>query len=140
KVTGYYTRTLRDNPDALAYLEKRGLAHPELIDAFGLGFADRTLGYRLPAANRKAGAEIRGDLQRLGVLRESGHEHMRGSLVVPIRDAAGRIVNLYGRKIRDNLRKGTPDHLYLPGPRRGVLNLAAFAASEDMILAEAPID
>lgn len=140
KVTGYYTRTLRDNPDALAYLEKRGLAHPELIDAFGLGFADRTLGYRLPAANRKAGAEIRGDLQRLGVLRESGHEHMRGSLVVPIRDAAGRIVNLYGRKIRDNLRKGTPDHLYLPGPRRGVLNLASFTASEDMILAEAPID
>lgn len=140
KVTGYYTRCLRDNPDALAYLEKRGLAHPELIDAFGLGFADRTLGYRLPAANRKAGAEIRGDLQRLGVLRESGHEHMRGSLVVPIRDAAGRIVNLYGRKIRDNLRKGTPDHLYLPGPRRGVLNLAAFGPSEDMILAEAPID
>lgn len=140
KVAGYYTRTLRANPDALAYLEKRGLIHPELIDTFGLGFADRTLGYRLPAANRKAGAEIRGDLQRLGVLRESGHEHLRGSLVVPIRDGAGRIVNLYGRKIRDNLRKGTPDHLYLPGPRRGVLNLAAFAASKEMILAEAPLD
>jgi DNA primase len=140
KVAGYYTRTLRANPDALAYLEKRGLIHPELIDTFGLGFADRTLGYRLPAANRKAGAEIRGDLQRLGVLRESGHEHLRGSLVVPIRDDAGRIVNLYGRKIRDNLRKGTPDHLYLPGPRRGVLNLGAFAASEEMILAEAAID
>lgn len=140
KVAGYYTRTLRANPDALAYLEKRGLVHPELIDSFGLGFADRTLGYRLPAANRKVGAEIRGDLQRLGVLRESGHEHLRGSLVVPIRDGAGRIVNLYGRKVRDNLRKGTPDHLYLPGPRRGVLNLAAFAASEELILAEAPID
>lgn len=110
KVTDYYTRALRANPDALAYLAKRGLAHPELIDTFGLGFADRTLGYRLPAANRKAGADVRGQLQRLGVLRESGHEHLRGSLVVPIRDAHGRIVNLYCRKIRDNLRKGTPDH------------------------------
>lgn len=140
KVTGYYTRSLRANPDALEYLAKRGLAHPELIDAFGLGFADRTLGYRLPAANRKAGAEIRSQLQRLGLLRESGHEHMRGSLVVPIRDASGAVVDMYGRKIRDNLRKGTPDHLYLPGPHKGVLNLPAFAASEEMILTEAPLD
>lgn len=138
-VVDYYTRSLRTNPDALAYLDKRGLAHTELIDAFGLGFADRTLGYRLPEKNRKAGAEVRGNLQRLGVLRESGHEHMRGSLVVPIRDAGGQVVNLYGRKVRDNLRAGTPDHLYLPGPRRGVLNWAAFTA-EEVILAEAPID
>lgn len=140
EVAGYYTRTLKGTPEALDYLAKRGLAHAELIDTFGLGFADRTLAYRLPGANRKAGADVRGQLQRLGVLRESGHEHLRGSLVVPIRDGTGRIVNLYGRKIRDNLRKGTPDHLYLPGPHRGVFNLEAFAASDELILAEAVID
>lgn len=140
EVAGYYTRTLKGTPEALDYLAKRGLAHAELIDTFGLGFADRTLAYRLPGANRKAGADVRGQLQRLGVLRESGHEHLRGSLVVPIRDGTGRIVNLYGRKIRDNLRKGTPDHLYLPGPHRGVFNLGAFAASDELILAEAVID
>lgn len=139
-VVDYYTRALRTNPEALAYLAKRGLTHPELIDVFGLGFADRTLGYRLPEKNRKAGADVRGQLQRLGVLRDSGHEHLRGSLVVPIRDAAGGVVNLYGRKVGDNLRAGTPDHLYLPGPRRGVLNGSAFAASDEMILCEAPID
>ena len=140
EVVDYYTRALRANPEALAYLAKRGLTHPDLIDAFGLGFADRTLGYRLPAANRKAGADVRGQLQRLGVLRDSGHEHLRGSLVVPIRDAAGTVVNLYGRKIRDDLRKGTPDHLYLPGPHRGVLNWPALVASDEMILCEAAID
>jgi len=140
EVAAYYTRTLKGTPEALDYLARRGLAHGELIDTFGLGFADRTLAYRLPGANRKAGADVRGQLQRLGVLRDSGHEHLRGSLVVPIRDGAGRIVNLYGRKIRDNLRKGTPDHLYLPGPHRGVFNLGAFAASDELILAEAVID
>ena len=140
EVADYYTRTLKATPEALAYLAKRGLAHSELIDTFGLGFADRTLGYRLPEKNRKAGADVRGQLQRLGVLRDSGHEHLRGSLIVPIRDASGGVVNLYGRKIGDNLRKGTPDHLYLPGPHRGVLNLTAFAASDEMILCEAPID
>ena len=139
EVADYYTRALKANPEGLAYLAKRGLAHPELIDAFGLGFADRTLGYRLPAANRKAGAEVRGRLQRLGVLRETGHEHLRGSLVVPIRDATGTVVNFYGRKIRDDLRKGTPDHLYLPGPHRGMLNWPALT-QEEVILCEAPID
>ena len=48
------------------------------LDGFGhfrLGFANRTLGYRLRAGSRKGGAEVRGRLQRLGVLRESGYEH-----------------------------------------------------------------
>jgi DNA primase catalytic core len=140
EVVGYYHTALKQTPEATAYLERRGLVHGELIDAFRLGYADRTLGYRLPAANRKAGAEIRGRLQALGVLRESGHEHLRGSLVVPIFDAHGRVANLYGRKIRDDLRAGTPDHLYLPGPHRGVFNVGAFAASDELILCEALID
>jgi DNA primase len=139
EVVGFYHQTLRETPEALAYLERRGLVHPELIDTFRLGYADRTLGYRLPAASRKAGAEVRGRLQQLGVLRESGHEHLRGSLVVPIFDAQGRVANLYGRKVRDDLRAGTPDHLYLPGPHRGVLNPAALG-SEELILCEAPLD
>jgi DNA primase len=139
EVVGFYHQTLQQTPEALAYLERRGLVHPELIDTFRLGYADRTLGYRLPAATRKAGAEVRGRLQRLGVLRESGHEHLRGSLVMPIPDMEGRVANLYGRKVRDDLRAGTPDHLYLPGPHRGVLNPAALA-SEELILCEAPLD
>jgi len=140
EVVGYYHTALKQTPEAMAYLERRGLVHGELIDGFRLGYADRTLGYRLPAANRKAGAEIRGRLQALGVLRESGHEHLRGSLVVPIFDAHGRVANLYGRKIRDDLRPGTPDHLYLPGPHRGVFNVGVFAASDELILCEALID
>lgn len=87
-----------------------------------MGFANRTLGLRLPAINRKAGAEVRTRLQRLGVLRESGHEHFNGSLVIPVMDAAGNVVEVYGRKITSGLRPGTPLHLYLPGPRAGVFN------------------
>jgi|688.fasta_scaffold46741_3 DNA primase len=139
EVVDYYHATLKRTPEALAYLERRGLVHPELVDAFRLGFADRTLGYRLPEKSRKAGAEIRGRLQGVGVLRESGHEHLRGSLVIPITDPHGRVLNLYGRKIRDDLRAGTPDHLYLPGPHRGVFNPAALS-SEELILTEALID
>lgn len=35
--------------------------------------------YRLPAKNRILGSEMRGRLQKLGLIRESGHEHFDGS-------------------------------------------------------------
>jgi len=56
------------------------------VERFRLGFANRTLGYRLPAKNRKEGAAIRERLQALGAIRGSGHEHLNGSLVVPVFD------------------------------------------------------
>src|SRR5690348_12079717 len=74
RIVSYYHQTLNDTPDALKYLEQRGLTHPEMIARFRLGFADRTLGLRLPPKNRKAGAEMRARLERLGIFRESsGH-------------------------------------------------------------------
>lgn len=140
-VVDFYHRALKESPEGLAYLKKRGLAHPELIETFRLGLADRTLGYRLPARNRQAGAQIRGRLQKVGVYRSSGHEHLAGSLVVPILDhESGRVRQLYGRKLLDNLRKGTPTHLYLPGPMAGVWNGDALARSDEIILCESLID
>jgi hypothetical protein len=140
QVTAFYHATLLESPEALAYLAKRGLDHRAAIDQFQVGYANRTLGYQLPDTVLKAGRAIRGRLQQLGVLRTSGHEHLSGSLVVPIQDLEGRVVGLYGRKIRDDLREGTPIHLYLPGPHRGVWNEPALAASTEIILCEALLD
>jgi len=142
QVIGYYHQTLKESPEALGYLEKRGLVHPELVDRFQLGYANRTLGYRLPAMNRKAGQEIRTRLQKLGVLRDSGHEHLNGSLVVPILGEGGEGLGAYGRKITPahQLRAGTPLHLYLPGPHRGVFNVEALVSSKEVILCEALLD
>jgi DNA primase catalytic core len=140
-VVDYYHQTLKQSPEALGYLEQRGLRSPDAIDRFRLGFANRTLGLRLPAKNRKEGEELRGRLAELGVIREeTGHEHFNGSLVVPIFDAAGDVVGMYGRKITPNLRPGTPLHLYLPGPHRGVWNLDALRESKEIILCESLID
>jgi DNA primase len=136
----YYHERLKQTPEALAYLARRGLDDAELIERFRLGFADRSLGLRLPEKTRKAGHEIRARLQKLGLLRESGHEHFNGSIVIPVVSPTGEITEVYGRKIRDDLRPGTPYHLYLPGPHRGVWNEAALTASREVILCEALID
>lgn len=140
QVVDYYHATLQHSPDALAYLQSRGLHHPELIDTFKLGFANRTLGLRLPDKNRKAGAELRTQLQRIGVLRESGHEHFNGSIVVPVFDTSGAVVEMYGRKLLDNLRTGTPKHTYLPGEHAGVWNAAALQSTTEIILCESLLD
>ena len=141
-VLDYYHQTLKQSPEVLEYLDSRGLNHPELIETFKLGYANRTLGYRLPEANRQAGAELRGKLKDIGLLRSSGHEHFTGSLVVPIINENGLITEVYGRKILGKrLRKGTPQHLYLPNAHEGVWNVHSLAAcSGEVILCEALID
>ena len=136
----YYHETMLTSLEALAYLASRGLDHPELISRFKLGYANRTMGLRLPAKNRLSGADIRARLQKVGIYRESGHEHFNGSLVVPVIGEDGKVAEVYGRKIRDDLRKGTPLHLYLPGPHRGVWNEAGLAGQQEVILCEALID
>lgn len=143
QVIDYYHACLKQSPEALAYLESRGIAGSvarEAIDTFKLGFANRTLGLRLPEKNRLAGAEIRTRLQRIGLYRESGHEHFNGSLIVPVINEQGSVTEVYGRKITDGLRKGTPLHLYLPGPHRGVWNVQALATHKEIILCEALLD
>ena len=142
QVIDAYHTTLQTHAEGLAYLASRGLDHPDLIATFRLGVANRTLGYQLPEKNRVQGAAVRGALQRIGLLRESGHEHFNGSLVIPVTDAAGNIVEVYGRKLTPThqLRPGTPLHLYLPGPHRGVFNLDGWRGAEEVILCEALID
>ncbi len=164
RVIGFYHETLKQSPEAQAYLAARGLSHPEVVDHFKLGFANRTLGYRLPDMQVKTGAAIRGALQRIGIYRGTGHEHFNGSLTIPIfdaqgsasgsalpavaagagcagaADADGHVVEVYGRKVGERLREGTPLHLYLPGPHRGVFNEQGLADQQEAILCEALID
>ncbi len=142
QVIDYYHETLKTSPEALDYLEKRGLKNAELIDTFKLGYANRTLAYRLPQSNRQEGSEIRGQLEDIGILREStGHEHFNGCLVVPVMDQNGVITEVYGRKLLGKrLRKDCAQHLYLPGPHEGVWNAQAVKTSPEIILCESLID
>lgn len=141
QVVGYYHDTMKRRPEGLAFLQSRGLIHNELMEHFRLGLADRSLGLRLPEKTRKAGAEIRGRLERIGIYRNTGHEHFNGSLIVPIFDEGGNVAQVYGRKVRDDLRPGTPLDLYLPGAMKGVWNADGIAASHgEVILTASLID
>jgi DNA primase catalytic core len=142
-VADAYHATLKQSPEALAYLTQRGLVHVELVDAFGLGYANKSLTYRLPPGYSREGKEVRAKLQRVGVYRESGHEHLNGCLVVPVVDLeTGAVKQMYGRRIAPGhkIPAGQPKHLYLSMPLAGVWNEAALVASREVIVCEALID
>jgi hypothetical protein len=144
QVVDYYHARLRENPAALAYLAKRGIAHEEALTRFKIGFVDRTLGLRLPNNQRVTGAALRARLTAMGILRQTGHEHLRGRIVFPVPaftpgapDDWTVIGTIYGRAVGDVEKNER--HLFLPGPQRGIWNPAALRAPE-IILTEGIID
>ncbi len=137
----YYHARLKESPDALAYIKARGLDHPEVIDTFKLGVADRSLGLRLPEKNRRAGAEIRARLQKIGLLRESGHEHFNGSLVIPIlNDSRGRPSRSMAASCATICAPARPSTCICPYRMLYIFNLTALQLSKEIILCEALID
>lgn len=133
QVTEFYHRSFYRDPAAAEYLAKRGIKHEEAIQTFKIGYANRTLNYAVSE-------EVRAGLKEIGIFRDSGHEHFSGSVAIPVFDENGNTVEMYGRKVNNDLRKGTPLHLYLPGAHRGIWNRQAFKASKEIILCEALID
>lgn len=141
QVINYYQEQLKKNEQAIEYLKVRKIYSEEILEVFKIGFADRTLGLRIPFSNREEGKELRERLQKLGIIRETGHEHFNGSAVFPIFDK-DNITEVYGRKVTNGLRKGTPMHTYLPGPHGGIFNYSHLAANNprEIILCESIID
>jgi DNA primase len=135
QVIDYYNRTLKETIDGLDYLRSRGITVGEAIDHFRIGYGNRTLGLKLPTMDSKAGRDIRSRLQHVGLVRRSGHEHLNGCIAFPITaaDGSGQVVDIYGRKTGNHLRKGTPLHMHL-SEGRGVWNVEAFHAGNEVIL------
>ena len=131
RVAGFYAKTLHKDRAGLDYLKSRRLDDPAMLETFQVGYCNGTLKNALP----KAG-EIIGQLQALGVLNEKGNECFYGRVIVPILDAAGNVVSLYGRRLSDE----QPRHLYLKGENRGVFNGIAAKTSQSLFITEAVFD
>lgn len=131
RVAGFYSKTLFKDRAGLDYLKARRLDDPAMLETFSVGYCNGTLRNALP----KAG-EIIAQLQAVGVLNERGNEVFYGRVVVPMFDAAGNVVSLYGRRLDDE----QPRHLYLKGSHRGVFNNIAAKTSQSLIVTEAALD
>ncbi len=131
RVVSFYHATFLEDPRAMAYLKGRGITDNALFTDFRIGFANGTLLNTIPDDG-----EITSALKEIGILNDKGHELFYGSVVFPIMNENKDCVGIYGRRITE----GETDHLYLPGPRRGVFNFQAARRSPSLILTESVID
>ena len=135
KVVSYYQHTFTEDSRGINYLKnERGIKDNQSFKDFYTGYANGTLLEILPQDE-----DVIKALKRIGILNNKGHEIFYNCVVFPLYDSKGAIVNLYGRNIdQDN----EVSHLYLPGPRAGLVKPAysAVKRSESIILTESIID
>jgi DNA primase catalytic core len=138
RVAGFYARTLHKDRAGLDYLAGRGLAQPAMLETFRVGYCNGTLKTALPQAG-----EVVTQLQALGVLNAKGNEVFYGRVVVPILDAAGGVVGLYGRKVEGEgarLNADSARHIYLGGSHRAAFNAGAARHAARLVFTEAIFD
>ena len=134
RVVTFYARALHKDRGGLDYLQGRGLADPTMMETFQVGYCNGTMLAAVPS-------ELRAGLISLGVLNVRGREHFEGCVTVPIGSADSSpegpmVTGIYGRRITD----GEVNHLYLPGPHRGVFNAVAARHSKSLLVCEAILD
>jgi DNA primase len=140
-VAEYYHKRLYDTKDAIAYLESRGIASPELFERYKIGFADGSILSKISDKQKEqlvaTGIIRKRDDSSLPLARQGAYyEHFRGCIVFPITNDSGKVVCMYGRRTGD--RK--PKHLYLSGEHKSMWNRKASKVYDEIVLVESIID
>jgi DNA primase len=123
-----YCRSYQESRTAQEYISSRGL-DPALAKQYKAGYVDGSLLDRV--SRDSADWKL---LQEIGIITEHGNEHFRTCVVFPLTAFNQFTVNVYGRAV------STDQHLYLPGPRRGLFNWTVAKNYEELILTESIID
>jgi DNA primase len=126
----FYQQQLHRNPEALHYLEQRGLHDPTTIKELRIGYA--------PGGNLRRHLTAQGYsfdfLQLLGLLNAQGHDAFYRRVVFPCCQE-GRVINLYGRSIAAAFA-----HRFLPGSKGGLFAWNSVRQFPTVILVEGLFD
>jgi DNA primase len=136
----HYKYVLKNTPLALDFMERRSVSAPGVIETFQLGYSNKSLIGLLPTLQSNAGKAKRAEMERVGVIRHGGHETLVVSLIIPLFDAEGRVVQLYGRRVGTPPSRDTPLDKYLDAPARGLFNREGLGLSKEVILADTPFN
>jgi DNA primase catalytic core len=130
QVATFYQQQLDGYPEALHYLQQRGLHDPTLIKELRIGYA--------PGGSLRRHLTTQGYscdlLQRLGLLNAKGCDAFYRRLIFPCRQS-GRTVNLYGRSITAAVA-----HRFLPGSKGGLYAWELVQHCPEVILVEGLFD
>lgn len=126
----FYQQQLDHCPDAMCYLDRRGVHDPALIRELGIGYAPGgTLRRYLTAQGYSFDV-----LQRLGLINARGADALYQRIVFPLRQSE-HMVNLYGRSIGSAFA-----HRFLPGGKGGLYAWEKLRNCSEVILVEGLFD
>jgi DNA primase len=126
----FYQLQLHRCPEAVRYLEQRGLCDPACIEKLGIGYAP---GGSLRRHLSSLGCSC-DQLCKIGLINEQGRDAFCRRVVFPCRQN-GQIVNLYGRSIGNAF-----PHRLLPRSKGGLVTWETVSRGSSVILAEGLFD
>jgi DNA primase catalytic core len=129
RVVDFYHTTFKEDKRGLDYLTKRDITDQSIYLDFKLGFVNGSLRKTLPE-----GGPILETLKSLCILNQKGNEFFYNCVVFPILDDDGNIISLYGRNIQHK------QHLYPPGPHKGIFNSKVLRTTKTVFITESIID
>jgi DNA primase catalytic core len=130
QAAAFYQQQLPRHPQALRYLEQRGVHEPALIQELRIGYA--------PGGNLRRHLTDQGysleSLQHVGLVNPQGCDAFYRRVVLPCCQDR-QVVNLYGRSL------GTAfPHRFLPGPKGGLFAWESVRQFSTTILVEGLLD
>lgn len=130
KAAAFYQQQLDRYPEALCYLQQRGLHDRSTIRELRIGYAPGgSLRRHLTAQGYSSDL-----LQRLGLLNRKGYDAFYRRVIFPCCQE-GRVINLYGRSI-----VATFAHRFLPGSKGGLYAWEQVRQCPEVILVEGLFD
>ncbi|WP_293751630.1 hypothetical protein [uncultured Paraglaciecola sp.] len=107
----YYHQQLVSNTRVYQQLVASGLTET-LIVTGKFGYCDRTLNRNIDRSVTSDGAAFRGSMRRLGLIKETGHELLRGCVVEPVFNDRGDVISACGVKLGKRVRRNAPNAIY----------------------------
>ncbi len=130
ETAAFYHRQWPHYPEAIRYLEQRGVHHAALLQELHMGYA--------PGGSLRRHLTAQGYsldlLRRTGLINLQGHDAFYRRVVFPCCQQ-GRIVNLYGRSLGATLA-----HRFLPGSKGGLFAWESVRQFPSVILVEGMFD
>jgi len=130
QAAAFYRQQLDNYPEALSYLNKRGLHDPILIKELEIGYA--------PGGSLRRHLTAQGHsfdlLRQVGLLNVNGSDAFYQRIVFPLRQGE-HVVNLYGRSLGAAFA-----HRFLPGTKGGLYAWEKVRHCPEVILVEGLFD
>jgi hypothetical protein len=133
----YYQKCYLVDDRAQLFVKESPRIPDELRLHAQIGLCNRTMGLQIPKRCTYAGGPIRGGLQHMGIITETGHELFRSCIVFPEIDECNNVISIVGYRFGDRIRGCQKPIIYWKKPPTDSYHKQAMALIKEIIYGKA---